>query len=158
MRGSKTPRKTELEFRAKLLELGTVSAAAKAVKIPVNTGYALAERAERDKKWVKARNSMLDRVIPEFEARLNRLASKIEKRVEEDDLTPDDLAALATKNGLKSFSYQNPKPQYWRGLVDFYGKLVAARKADPARGGAGVTERPTSIEVILTDAPAEASA
>lgn len=156
MRGSKTPRKTELEFRAKLLDLGVVSAAARAVKIPVNTGYELARRAEADSEYVKARNAMRDRVVPEFEHRLMRLVSKIEKRIEKPDLTPAELAGLAVENNLKSFSYQNPKPQYLRGLVDLYGKLTAARKTAPD-SGAPTINRPAAIQVLLTDAPAAAS-
>lgn len=153
MRGSKTPRKVELEFRAKLLEHGQVSAAARAVKIPVNTGYALARRAEADAEYVKQRDAMRARVVPEFEHRLMKLVGKIEKRVEAPDLTPAELAKLAVENDLKSFSYQNPKPQYLRGLVDLYGKLTAARKNEADRGSATLAQRPTAIEVVLTDAP-----
>lgn len=147
MRGSKTPLKKELEFRAKLLEYGFVSGAAKACKIPVNTGYELAARAELDERFVKARDAMHARVVPEVEARLLSLATEIEKRVRARDLTPKQLAQIAIDGGLKSFSYQNPKPQYFQGLVALYGKIVATRRGPeitvPASGSVTVTVRPT---------------
>lgn len=149
MRGSRTPLKKELEFRAKLLEFGFVSGAAKACKIAVNTGYALAERAEKDADFVKARDAMRARVVPEVEARLLRIAATVEQRVTSKDLTPRELAKIAVEHKLKSFSYQNPKPQYFRGLVDLYGKMVAARKVDDPN--AGRANEPLEVVVTLTD-------
>lgn len=149
MRGSKVPRKKELEFRQKLLEVGFVSGAAKACKIPVSTGFLLAARAEKDSDFVKAREEMRARVVPEVEARLLRLAETVEKRVAAPDLTPKQLAKIAVDHELKSFSYANPKPQYFRGLVDLYGKLGADRKA--AKSSAQPTGAGGRIEVVLTD-------
>lgn len=147
MRGSRTPIAKELEFRAALLEYGFVSGAAKAVGISVQTGYDLAKRAEDDEEFVKARDAMHARVVPEVEARLLRLAGKVEERVEADDPTPQELADIAVNAGLKSFSYQNPKPQYFRGLVDLYGKIVSARKGPeltiPMGGAVVVNVSPT---------------
>lgn len=138
----------EVEFRAKWLELGIVKRAAEAVGIPVSTGYDLAKRAEADSQFVRQREELRARVVPEVETRLLGLAEFIEERIREKDRTPEELAAIAVENNLKSFSYQNPKPQYFRGLVDLYGKLVAARKAGDAPDGA-----PLEVTVHLKSEP-----
>lgn len=139
---------TEREFRAKLLELGVVKHAAEAVGIPTSTGYDMARRAEADPDFVKARDELRARIVPEVEARLLGLAEFIDKRIREKDPTPEELAKIAVEHELKSFSYQNPKPQYFRGLVDMYGKLVAARKTDLPSDG-----QPLEVTVNLKSEP-----
>jgi hypothetical protein len=74
---------------------------------------------------------------------------KVVPRIEADDPTPEDLARIAVEHELKSFTYQNPKPQYLKGLVDFYKAVSAQRKGEaPVAGPQGGSQR---IEVVLTD-------
>lgn len=146
--GVPTPDHKRLEFAAKYLEIGSARGAARAVGIPETTGIDLARGLDADPEFVRVRSEQRTRVLAEVEGRLLALAEKIHERIESPDLTPSQLAELAVQNGLKSFSYQNPKPQYLKGLVDFYKAVAAQRKGEAPAATGGATQR---IEVILTD-------
>lgn len=159
MRGSRVSEKVENAFRQKWLETGVVSHAARHVKIPVNTGYELAKRAEKDARFVKARDAMRARVVPELEARLLELAQTIHGRVNAPDLTAEGLAQLVKKHKLRSFSYQNPKPQYFRGLVDLFKAVVGTRKDDhgaPPEAGPAVVIKMTGASAPGSQTPGAA--
>jgi hypothetical protein len=130
MRGVPTPESKVLEFRAAYIKFGRVSAAARAVGIPVNTGFDLADDADADPEFVKAREKIRARVMPQLEDRLLDMVDAIHERVLVPDPTPSELAQIAVENGLKSFSYQNPKPQYFRGGVDLLKALGTLRKGE----------------------------
>lgn len=150
-RGSRTPDKQRAAFRSKYLLLGNASAAARALKMPATTGQDLAREAEDDPEFVKARADLYARALPKCLGAVMGIVDAAADRVHEPDLTPDELAAIATNHGLKSFSYQNPKPAYAKVVVDAYGKLLAAQKqATPDRDGNG-----QRIEVVFTDGAAE---
>lgn len=151
-RGKRVDAAKEQEFRLKLLELGVVTHAADAVKLPWSTAADLAKRAEADPAFVTAREAVRARFLPELEARLCRMADKVQARIEAEDPTPDELAKIAVSNGLKSFSWHNPKPNYLRALVGLHTSLANARRpaAEPqvvqVAAGAGdvqVTVSPT---------------
>jgi len=146
-RGSRIAETTRLKFRSKLLELGFVSGAARAAGIPVSSGMAIAKKFEADPKFVKEREALRARVLPELEARLLRLGEVIEKRVTLKDPTPDELAKIATRHKLKSFSYQNPKPQYFRGLVDMFGKIAASRRTGDVTVPGDMGDREVTIRI-----------
>lgn len=148
-RGSRITDAKRAQFRAKFLEFGNASAAARAVKLPESTGRDLAKEAEADSAFVEARRDLYARALPEGLGLMMGTLRAIQQRTLEPDLKPNELAAIAVEHGLKSFSYQNPKPAYAKAVVDGYGKLLAAQKqATPDPSGAG-----QRIEVVFTDGP-----
>jgi hypothetical protein len=145
-RGSRISDAKRAEFRAKYLEFGNASAAARAVGLAESTGCDLAREANADPAFVEARRELYARALPEGLELMMGTLRAIQARTLEPDRTPEQLAAIAVENKLKSFSYQNPKPAYAKAVVDGYGKLLAAQKqATPEQGG---TQR---IEVVFTD-------
>jgi hypothetical protein len=145
MRGSRTPEATKLKFRAAYIEHKNVSAAARAVGIPTSTAFDLVDEAEADPAFVEAREKIRARVMPQLEDRLLDMAATIHERIHAPDPTPKQLAAIAVDSGLKSFSYQNPKPQYFKGFVDLYKAIGGARK-----GEGGPLDNGPSVVVNLT--------
>jgi hypothetical protein len=146
--GVPTPEEKRNEFAAKYLELNSARGAARAVGLPERTGVDLARELDADPEFTRVRAEQRARVLAEVEGRLLALAATVHERIESPDLTPSQLAELAVQNGLKSFSYQNPKPQYLKGLVDFYKAVAAQRKGEAPSNQSGATQR---IEVVLTD-------
>ena len=149
-RGVDTPEQKRIEFAAKYLELNSARGAARAVKLPESTGIDLARVLDADPEFVRIRSEQRARVLGAVEARLMGVLEKVIPRIEADDPTPEKLASIAVENGLKSFSYQNPKPQYLKGVVDFY-KAVASQRKGEAERAAGVGVPGQRIEVVLTD-------
>lgn len=148
--GVPTPEDKRNEFAAKYLELNSARGAARAVGLPERTGIDLARECDADPEFTRIRSEQRARVLGAVEAKLLGIADKVTERIESPDLTPRELAALAVENNLKSFSYQNPKPQYLKGLVDFYKAIAAQRKGEVERAtGAGISGQ--RIEVVLTD-------
>lgn len=150
--GVPTPENKRQEFAAKYLELRSARAAARAVGLPERTGIDIAQQLDADPEFARIRSQQRARVLADVEARLLDLAETIHERIESPDLTPEQLAELAVRNGLKSFSYQNPKPQYLKGLVDFYKAVAAQRKGEAPAATGSSTQR---IEVVLTDGTGE---
>jgi phage terminase small subunit len=137
------------EFRAHYLLSGVASQSARAVGIAERTGQEWAAELVKEPAFAAERADQRARVLPEFEARLLRAADKVLERVESPDLAPKELAAIAVEHGLKSFSYQNPKPQYFKGLVDTYKAIGANRKTDELGAGTGGP----AVVINLTAAP-----
>jgi hypothetical protein len=143
-RGKPTDLETELKFRELYLKSGNISECARQVGLPVTTAHAMAGRAHADPEFVQKRKDMYARVVPDVEGMLREALEAVQARILEPDLTAKELAGLVKSLGLKSFSYQNPKPQYLRGLVDGLKTLNAARK-DKADEG-----KPTTVVVKVS--------
>jgi len=156
-RGSKTPDDIEARFRTHFLASGNASAAARATKIPVGTGLDLAKRALEDPAFLKAREELRALNLPEAEALMMSAMRAAHARVLTADPTPQQLAKLAVKHGLKSFSYQNPKPQYLRGIVDGFGKLTAHRRFEAEKTGE-IANGPAVVIVTTPEEPANDAA
>lgn len=154
-RGQKVPAATEAKFRSKYLELGNAAAAARAVKIPETTGQDLAKRADADPAFVEVRVALYEKHLPEAEALLMDALRSVHERVKTKDPSPKELAAIAKSYGLKSFSYQNPKPQYFRGMADAVGKLTARRRVDLEKSGEIQAGPAVVIHLTGDDEPAE---
>jgi hypothetical protein len=145
MRGSATSEAKVLEFRAAYIEHKNVSAAARAVGLPTSTAFDLVDEAEADPEFVRARERIRARVMPQLEDRLLDMAETIHARINSPDPTPKELAAIAVEHELKSFSYQNPKPQYFKGFVDLYKAVGGTRK-----GESGPIDMGPAVVVNLT--------
>ncbi len=148
--GVKTPQSKRDAFAASYLELNSARGAARAVGLPERTGIDLARECDEDPAFARIRSEQRARVLGAVEARLMGVIEKVVPRIEAADPTPEQLAGIAVENGLKSFSYQNPKPQYLKGLVDFY-KAVASQRRGESDRAAGVGIGAQRIEVVLTD-------
>lgn len=137
-----------LEFRAALLELGVIRQASKVCKIPLGTCFGLAKELERDETFVQQRADLRAQVLPKVEALLLECAAEVGSRVLSKDLSPRELAQIAVDKGLKSFTYQNPKPQYFRGLVDFYKALGGSQRgAKPPEDGSAHVPANVTINI-----------
>lgn len=134
-RGTRVPTSLQAKFRAKYLETGSISAAARAVKMPVSTAADYAKQFDEDPEFVSARKALYDRHLPEAEALMMDGLRAVHQRVLAKDPSPRELAKLAKDFGLKSFSYTNPKPQYFRGMVDAVGKLTAKQRFEAEKRG-----------------------
>lgn len=136
-RGVPTPEETELEFRKHYLVTGNASASARAVDLPVNTGCELAKRANADPDFVKARDELRARVMPDAERMLMSAMELALERVNEPPPSPENLAAIAANYGIKSIGYQDPRAAYFRGMSAAVAAFTAVRKnADPNSGDA----------------------
>ena len=66
-RGAKTAVSVYQQFLKHYLVTGNVSGSAKAINIPVATGYELRDKALKDKAFLKARESIRAKLEPEAE-------------------------------------------------------------------------------------------
>lgn len=123
------PDDVRAQFRDEYLVCGIPARAAKAVGIAHSTGYKFAAELWKDPDFVKTWSELRAVDLPALRQVVVETAMALQDRIQEPDLSPDQLAALAKKYGLKGFSYQNPKPQYMRGLVSAYDTLSKPRDA-----------------------------
>lgn len=149
-----TPAKKVREFRAAYIQLGTISAAARKVKLPITTCWELAQRAESDPAFVEKRKAIDARHMAVVQDLVIASAEDIAARIAAPDLSPKQLAAIAVDHGLKSFSYQNPKPAYFRGLVEAHKAISARARLDAEREG---TIRPAGEVTIRVSGPGGSS-
>jgi hypothetical protein len=117
------------QFREEYLVRGIASHAAKAVGIATSTGSKFAGECWKDPEFVRTWHELRAIDLPELRNIVVETARSISARIQEPDKTPEELAQIAVDAGLKSFSYQNPKPQYFRGLVGAYDTLSKPREA-----------------------------
>lgn len=143
-RGKPTDRSQELEFRAEYLRSGNIRASARKTGLNEKTAQDIATKLNAEPAFRQERAAMYARTVPDVEAMLREALEAVHARILEPDLTAKELAGLVKSLGLKSFSYQNPKPQYLRGLVDGLKTLNAARK-DKADEG-----KPTTVVVKVS--------
>lgn len=149
-RGSRTPEATELEFRKHYLTTGNVAASAKAVGLSVFTGYELAKRANADDAFAKARSDMRARLLPDAESMLRSGLEIAHARLNEEPKTPEEMAAIAVNSGLKSFSFQDVRPAYFKSIVDAVKviggleRLEAEKRGDIAPAEVVINIAPTA--------------
>jgi hypothetical protein len=133
--GVPTPAETVLKFRAAYIRLGTVAAASREAGIPGTTGWDLADRAEDDPEFVEARKRINARALEGIEDLVIAAAQTVEARIQTPDPTPAELANIAVEHDLKSFNYANPKPQYFKSLVDAHRSIAARVRMDAEKSG-----------------------
>lgn len=148
MQGSRTPPELERRFQEELLACGIPKRAAAKLEIPQSTGYELAKRAWKDPEFVRAWEELRAIDVPTLRALVLEAAEEIQQRIMAPDPSPEDLAQIAVANGLKSFSYQNPKAQYFRGLVQAFEAIAKPRDELQASDSGGPA-------VVINEAPAE---
>lgn len=147
-RGVPTPEETELEFRKHYLVTGNASAAARAVGLPVDTGVHLAKKANKDPEFAAAREELRARVMPDAEMMLMSAMQLALERVNEPPPSPEKLAEIATRYGMKSIGYQDPRAAYFRGMSAALAAFTAVRKnADPNNG-----ESPSEVTIRIVAA------
>ena len=144
-RGSATPDDVEFEFRKHYLTTGNASASAKAVGIPISTGTELAKRAVADPEFVKARDEIRARILPDAERMLMSGLELALERMNEPPPTPQELAHLASSFELKSIGYQDPRPNYFRGMSAAVSALAQVKKNEQPSG----SDQPVEVHVHL---------
>lgn len=163
MRGSKTPANVEAEFRKHYLITGNASGSAKAVGLSPDTGASLAKRANADPEFTEARAALRARLLPDAEQMLRSGLEIALERLNETPPTPRDLAAMALEYGLKSASYQDPRPAYFRGMSSAVAALSGLRKSEgekQADNSGGVVINivaPEGMEIVGDDEPKPAA-
>jgi len=131
--GSRVTTEIKARFREEYLRSGNVSAAARAVKLPRSSCTALAEDAETDPAFVKARKDLLTRGLDRVETMLIRAAELASERMEEGP-TVDGMGGIVD-NG----------PQYFRGLSDAHRALAARRAKEMPEDGPKASPQVTII-------------
>lgn len=136
----RVPESKVLEFCKAYLELGVVTQAAQAVGIPNSTGSDIAQRLEKDEEFVKQRQELRARYLPEVEAILRECVRIAYERVQNEPLTPVQLAELMEEHNLKSFSMPDPRPAYMAQIVNTVRVLNhKAEKGDGSQPAPNVT-------------------
>lgn len=153
--GSKTPEDVELEFRKHYLVTGNVAGSAKAVGLPVSTGYELRNRALDDPEFVEARKRLRDKVEPDAEQMAVCAMQLCMERLNRDpDETIDRLMALAASGGDGrgggKVSFQDPGPQYAASLAKLFQAVIGGRKFEAEKSGEIKGEREVTIRVMPT--------
>lgn len=146
--GSRTPAAQEQEFRKHYLVTGNASASARAVGLSIHTGTALAKRAVKDARFTKAREEMRARLLPDAECMLRTSLEIAHERLNEDPPKPKELFALAASYGLKSASYQDPRPAYFKGIIDAVKVIGGLERLAAERRG-----EITPSEVVINISP-----
>lgn len=149
MQGSKTPEDTELEFRKHYLVTGNVSGSARAVGIPISTGYELRTRALADERFVKAREDIRAKLLPDAE---QMATAAMQLCLERLNIDPPDVAMLASL-GAGKISVQDSGPQYAASLAKLYQAIVQGQRFDAEKEG---QIRPSGEVVIKVSGPASA--
>lgn len=143
-RGVRTPEDEELEFRKHYLVTGNVAGSAKAVGIPVNTGYELRDRALNDPAFVQARDRIRARLEPDAEQMAVCAMQLCMERLNVDpDARLEKMLAAAGDGGRVQF--QDPGPQYAASFAKLYQAIIGARRFEAEKSGDIAPER----EVVL---------
>lgn len=140
MQGSRTNEDTEAEFRKHYLVTGNVAGSARAVNIPVSTGYELRNRALDDAEFVELRDRIRARLEPEAEQMAVCAMQICMERLNRDPEAMLDKLLLA---GAGKVSFQDPGAAYASSFAKLFQAITGARKLDAERGGAvqsGATE------------------
>ena len=155
-RGEPTPDDVEQEFRKHYLVTGNVAGSAKAVGLPISTGYELRNRAHDDPVFVEARERIRARLEPDAE---QMAVCAMQLCMERLNITPDEILQkmqmMTAGTESARISFQDPGPQYAASFAKLYQALIGARKFEADREG--ITARPTEVTIVLAPS-AEASA
>lgn len=156
--GVPTPEVTELEFRKHYLVTGNVAGSAKAVGLPISTGYELRNRALEDPDFVRAREALRAKVEADAEQMAVAAMQICMERLNDNPV--DRVEALADKltaaNAQSArISFQDPGPQYAASLAKLIQATVGVRKYEAERDG--VIQTPGTVTVNLQPTPQAAS-
>lgn len=135
--GVPTPADVEVVFRTHYLRTGNIRASARQAKIPETTGQELANRAQADEEFVRARAEMYARALPDAERMLIGGMEIAADRLEEG---PEKLVADLGEGAAK-ITIQDAGPAYLRALADSTKVLAMIRK------GADSLPSATPVEV-----------
>lgn len=149
-RGVDTPEDKELEFRKHYLVTGNVAGAARAVGLPVSTGYELRNRALEDPEFVRTRDAIRARLEPDAEQMAVAAMQLCMERLNKD---PDDRLdrMLAASGEGSKVSFQDPGPQYAASLAKLVQAVIGTRRFEAERDG---QIRPAGEVVIKVSGPA----
>jgi hypothetical protein len=148
--GVPTPEATEIEFRKHYLVTGNVAGSAKAVGLPVSTGYELRNRALDDPVFVQARDRIRAKLEPDAEQMAVCAMQLCMERLNTD---PDDRMArlmLAAGDGGR-VQFQDPGPQYAASFAKIYTAVIGAKKFEAERDG--VIQSPGTVTVNVSPTP-----
>lgn len=160
-RGSRTSAQKEEEFRKHYLVTGNVCGSAKAVGLTPSTGYELRARALKDKRFVKARESIREKLEPEAEQMAMCAMQLCMERLNVDaiELVQKLAAATKPKRGSKTtqqqtrIQIQDPGPQYAASFAKLYQALMSAKRFEAERKG---EVEPIGSVTIKVSGPASA--
>lgn len=139
--GVPTPADVEVTFRTHYLRTGNIRASARQAKIPETTGQELANRAQADEEFVRARAEMYARALPDAERMLIGGMEVAADRLEEG---PEKLVS-DMGDGAAKITIQDAGPAYLRALADSTKVLAMIRKGSDAPGDA----KPVEVHVHL---------
>lgn len=129
--GVPTPDHIEVEFRKHYLVTGNIRASARQVKLPETTGQELANRANADPEFVRARAEMYARALPDAE---RMLIGGIQIAADRLEAGPEVTGADLATSGAQKITIQDPGPQYLRAIADGVKVLTLIRKSDDKSG------------------------
>ncbi len=132
MRGSRTSDDVEQEFRKHYLVTGNVAGAARAVEIPVATGYELRDRALNDPEFQKARDRLRAKLEPDAEQMAVAAMQLCMERLNKD---PDARLEKLLAAGAAKVQFQDPGPAYAASLAKLAQTIVGIRKFEGERDG-----------------------
>lgn len=166
MRGQKVAASKEAEFRKHYLATGNASASARAVNIPVNTGVDLAQRANADKKFVKAREKMYERALPDAERMLFAGMQIALERLNTDPLEtvkklvelekPKGRGKAKVVGGPSKIHFQDAGAQYLRSMAASADVIAKIRRFDAERKGE-VPSVASEVRIVVTTTEATAN-
>ncbi len=153
-RGAKTALSVYQQFLKHYLVTGNVSGSAKAINIPVATGYELRDKALKDRVFLKARESIRAKLEPEAEQMAMCCMQLCMERLNIDPeavLAKLTAAAEPKSSKAKSVSsrvqYQDAGPAYAASFAKLYAALIGAKRFEAEKAGEVPTERSVTIRV-----------
>lgn len=143
MRGQDTPIEQELEWRKHYLVTGNVAGSAKAVGLPIQTGYECRKRALADTEFVAAQKALRDRVLPDAEQMAVCAIQICMERLNKEPPDPMRLAEL----GADRIHIQDAGPAYAASLAKLFQVMTQARRFEAESSGQIAPEREVRIVV-----------
>ncbi len=150
--GVPTPETQELEFRKHYLVTGNVAGSAKAVGLPISTGYELRNRALNDSAFVEARKRLRAKVEADAE---QMAVAAMQLCMERLNVDPDERLAKLLAAETAKVTFQDPGPQYAASLAKLIQAVVGVRKFEAERDG--VIQTPGTVTVNVSPTPQAAS-
>jgi hypothetical protein len=150
-RGYRIPDEKRAEFRSEFLRLGSVSQAAESTGLAIRTAWNFAQQCDRDPDFVKARARLRAGAIEATEMALADCLALAYERAHEKPLTPQELAQIAVDHGLKTFQFQDVRPQYVKAITDIHRALTNSRKKLDQDGNA--LREPPTVVIQLAQPP-----
>jgi hypothetical protein len=145
--GVRTPEDKEREFRKHYLVTGNVAGSAKAVGLPVNTGYELRDRALDDPSFVRLRDRIRAKLEPDAEQMAVCAMQLCMERLNKDpDERLDRMLAASGEGGKVTF--QDPGPQYAASLAKLIQAVIGTRRFEAER--TGDLQPPGTVRIVVS--------